>query len=69
MSHEIGKINKNMDKYIKIMFKCNFKKASFRLDYICKSLISARDRLTRVWARLIKVLARLGLVLLKSRFG
>ena len=34
MSHEIGKINKNMDKYLKLCLKCNFKKASFRIDYV-----------------------------------
>ena len=62
MSHNIGNINKNMDKYIKIMFKYNFKKASFRLDMFCKSLISARAHLNRVSARL-------GLVWLESRLG
>ena len=35
----------------------------------CKSLISARACLTRVSDYLTKVLARLGLVWLKSRFG
>ena len=36
MSHEIGNINKNMDKYLKLYLKCNFKKALSIM--FCKSI-------------------------------
>ena len=62
MSHEIGNINTNMDTYLKLCLKCNSNKHHFGSIMFCKSLISARDRLTRVSARLTKVSARLGLV-------
>ena len=66
MSHEIGNINNNMDKYIKICLKCNFKKASLRLDYVMKeSDLGSREfdySLGSAWARLAKVSVRLGII-------
>ena len=53
MSHNLVNINKNMDKYIKIMFKIiiiiiiiivTSKKHHFGSIMFCKSLISARAR-------------------------